>query len=174
MIEVRTELTGGGYAIIVDGWPRELYTPNAKTRRSEEKILLERAENQYRCWLDWEGPWAVVTNPLAVQDPGAHRMVRPSKQQPTHIVKFVPDICTDIGPDQVPVPPVQPPEQIWMLLVDTVSPGAAYAWTHAEWLDDSDAYEEGGLWCQIEGAWHYRVPAPNNMTGTVTVEEMKR
>lgn len=159
MIEMRAALDGGGTVIIVDGCPRELYLPDAKVRRTEERSLIERAEKQYDMWLDWEGPWAVATVIHTTDGPGAHRMVRPSKQQPTHRVKFVSDQGT---------------EETWLLLVDSVSPGAAYAWTHAEWQDETGKYEDGGLWCQIEGAWHYRVPPPNNMTGVVTVEAIKR
>lgn len=159
MIEAREPINGGGIAIIIDGCPRELCLPDAKVRRAEERSLLERVENQYSVWLDWEGTWAVAAAASTMDTPGAHRMVRPSRHQPTHRVRFTSDHGT---------------EQIWLLLVDSISPGAAYAWTHEEWRDESGKYEDGGLWCQIEGKWHYRVPPPNNMTGTVTVELIKR
>ncbi len=203
-LERRTPLDGGGFAIIVDGYPRELSMPFTRSRKTEERILLERAEQQYNCWLEWEGPWStpnghlgkkapaketvqeivkkiiedaqaipapdastefastepandgqtpispqlsVASNVVALPsvpaaDPLIHRMVRPCSQQPTYRMQFDGDGYKDA----------------WLIMVDPVtgSPGNAFAWTHTEWLDTSDKYEEGGMWCQIDSKWQYR------------------
>jgi len=209
-------MDGGGFAIIVDGYPRELSMPFTRSRKTEERVLLERAEQQYNCWLEWEGPWSTPNGHLgkkaptkeAVQEvvkkiiaeaqastatqaspsPDAstefaqaeavndslllattmhtamsvvpavalapvpsthvadtliHRMVRPCSQLPTYRMQF------DSGEGY---------KDAWLVMADPVtgSPGNAFAWTHAEWLDTSDKYEEGGLWCQIDSNWQYR------------------